>query len=157
MSLTIWKAWIFRDEVMRLLHSKKKNRVFSVFVLLIESGTLYVIMLITDLLVTSLVVGGPESVGRMIDCISGYSTVQFVGIYPTLMIVVLRESIWNQSDDTVDFMSLSATRGTRRSGRVGRGDLEECLREKGKISTLQFRVTEPTSSSSIDRMELGDH
>ncbi|KAF8156483.1 hypothetical protein K438DRAFT_1942796, partial [Mycena galopus ATCC 62051] len=157
MSLTIWKAWIFRDEVMRLLHAKKKNRVFSVFVLLIESGTLYVIMLITDLLVTSLVVGGPESVGRMIDCISGYSTVQFVGIYPTLMIVVLRESIWNQSDDTVDFMSLSATRGTRGSGRVGRGDLEECLREKGKISTLQFRVTEPTSSSSTDRMELGDH
>ncbi|KAJ7436262.1 hypothetical protein B0H11DRAFT_1936851 [Mycena galericulata] len=154
MSLTIWKAWIFRDVVMRSLRSEKKNRVFSVFVLLIESGTLYVIMLITDLLVTSLVVGGSESVGRMIDCISGYSTVQFVGIYPTLMIVVLRESIWNHSDETVDVMSISAARRTRGSGRVGQSDLEGCLGDKGKISALRFAVT--TSRSSMDGMESGE-
>ncbi|KAJ7719832.1 hypothetical protein B0H16DRAFT_1554042 [Mycena metata] len=150
MSLTIWKAWIFRDMVRRALLSEKKNKLFSVFVLLIESGTLYVIMLITDLLVTSLVVGGPESVGRMIDCISGYSTVQFVGIYPTLMIVVLRESIWNQSDDTVDVMSISAASPTRGSGHVGKGDLEGYLGDKGKISTLRFGVAETTSGSSTD-------
>lgn len=76
------------------MRRNKKNRVFSLFVLLIESGTLYVIMLVScppilvasllnqpqiaDLMLTSFVTGGPESVGRMIDCISGYSTVQFV-------------------------------------------------------------------------------
>ncbi|KAJ7786749.1 hypothetical protein B0H14DRAFT_3583119 [Mycena olivaceomarginata] len=155
MSLTIWKAWIFRDMVMHSLRSVKKNKVFSVFVLLIESGTLYVIMLIIDLLVTSLVAGGPESVGRMIDCISGYSTVQLVGIYPTLMIVVLRESIWNHPDDTVDVMTIGATRSTRGSGRVGTGDLEGC--DKGKITTLRFGVAETTRGSSTDRMESGDH
>ena len=58
--------------------------------------------------------------GRIIDCISGYAAVQFVvrttpvellstllftnpapsqGIYPTLLIVVLRESLWNSPDD----------------------------------------------------------
>ncbi|KAJ7840785.1 hypothetical protein B0H13DRAFT_2287012 [Mycena leptocephala] len=162
MSLTIWKAWIFRNTVMSSLRSKKKNKVFSVFVLLIESGTLYVIMLTTDLLVTSLVAGGPESVGRMMDCISGYSTVQFVtefvqGIYPTLMIVVLRESIWNHSDDTVDLMSISVTSRTRGSGRVGKGDLEGCLGDKGKISTMRFGVAETTSGSTTDRLESEDH
>ncbi|KAF7794185.1 hypothetical protein EIP86_005316 [Pleurotus ostreatoroseus] len=50
---------------------------------------------VTDLLVTSYVTGGNETLGRMIDCISGYATVQFVGIYPTLMIVMLRLSVWN--------------------------------------------------------------
>ncbi|KAJ6472506.1 hypothetical protein C8R45DRAFT_1164217 [Mycena sanguinolenta] len=147
MSLTIWKAWIVRDAFMLSLRSEKKSPVFSVFVLLIESGTLYVIMLIIDLLVTSLVVGGPESVGRMIDCISGYSTVQFVGIYPTLMIVVLRESIWNHADDTVDFMPVTVTKRTGGSGRVGWGDLGG---DKGKISTLRFGVAEVTSGSSTD-------
>ncbi|KAJ7480638.1 hypothetical protein FB451DRAFT_1238109 [Mycena latifolia] len=152
MSLTIWKAWIFRDVVLRSLRSKKKNKVFSVFVLLIESGTLYVIMLITDLLLTSLVVGGPESVGRMVDCISGYSTVQFVVRHiPTLMIVVLRESVWNDSDDTVDVMSISVMGHTPGSGRAGRGDLEGRLYDEGKISTLRFGVAEARSSSSTDR------
>ncbi|KAJ6626259.1 hypothetical protein B0H10DRAFT_548388 [Mycena sp. CBHHK59/15] len=143
MSLTIWKAWVLRDIVMRSLRSKKKNRVFSVFVLLIESGTLYVVMLITDLLLTSLVVGGPESVGRMIDCISGYSTVQFVGIYPTLMIVILRESVWNASEDTVDFMSASALRtpGPVRARKDDSHDVE------GRLSTLLFRGADGTASA----------
>jgi hypothetical protein len=35
---------------MSSLRSKKKNKVFSVFVLLIESGTLYVIMLVRGFL-----------------------------------------------------------------------------------------------------------
>lgn len=35
-----------------------------------------------DLLVTSIVEGGPESVGRMIDCIFGFTTVQFVVCMP---------------------------------------------------------------------------
>ncbi|TFK31909.1 hypothetical protein BDQ12DRAFT_568405, partial [Crucibulum laeve] len=95
MILTICKAWILRETLSEILRERKKNRIFTLFVLLIESGTLYVVMLIADLLITSLVTGGPESVGRMITCISGYSTVQFVAIYPTLMIVVLRESVWN--------------------------------------------------------------
>lgn len=74
----------FKDSLM----NRKKNRIFTVFVLLIESGTVYVIMLIADLLVTSLVTGGPESVGRMVSCISGYSSVQFVVcvLYPSQVI-----------------------------------------------------------------------
>ncbi|ESK91856.1 hypothetical protein Moror_10508 [Moniliophthora roreri MCA 2997] len=107
MLLTIWKAWLLREMFVDALRAKKKNKVFSVFVLLIESGTLYVVMLVADLLVTSLVVGGPESVGRMIVCISGYSTVQFVAIYPTLMLVILRESIWNSGDEGLEVMSVS--------------------------------------------------
>jgi hypothetical protein len=71
------------------------------------------------------------------------------------MIVVLRESIWNHPDDTVDVMSIGATRRTRGSGRVGTGDLEGC--DKGKITTLRFGVAETTRGSSTDRMESGDH
>jgi hypothetical protein len=37
---------------------------------------------IIDLLITSLVTGGNETVGRMVDTISGYSTVQFVVCSP---------------------------------------------------------------------------
>lgn len=35
---------------MKAMRNKKKNKVFSLFVLLIESGTLYVIMLVSFLL-----------------------------------------------------------------------------------------------------------
>ncbi|KAI0314350.1 hypothetical protein OF83DRAFT_1063979 [Amylostereum chailletii] len=103
MLLTLLKAWLLREMLVDAFRKKKNNKIFSLFVLLIESGTLYVIMLIADLLVTSFVTGGPESVGRMIDCISGYATVQFVAIYPTLMLVVLRNSVWNASEDTDSF------------------------------------------------------
>ncbi|KAG7093443.1 hypothetical protein E1B28_007121 [Marasmius oreades] len=122
MVLTVWKAWLMRDAFVLALSAKKKNKLFSVFVLLIESGTLYVIMLIADLLVTSLVVGGPESVGRMIICISGYSTVQFVAIYPTLMIVILRESIWNSENEDLDqVMSVSEAQFCGRLGSLESG------------------------------------
>ncbi|KAJ7926809.1 hypothetical protein B0H13DRAFT_1599250 [Mycena leptocephala] len=118
MSLTIWKAW-FVTSVVRSLRSRKKNKIFSVSVLLIESGTLYVIMLTIDLLVTSLVTGGPESAGRMIDCISGYSAVRFVvrshcltvlaliqayfvqGMYPTLIIVVSKATTRHETNDVL--------------------------------------------------------
>jgi hypothetical protein len=73
------------------------------------------------------------------------------------MIVVLRESIWNHSDDTVDIMSISVTSRTRGSGRVGMGDLEGCLGDKGKISTIRFGVAETTSGSTTDRIESEDH
>lgn len=84
---------------------------------------------------TSLVTGGNESVGRMIDCISGYATVQFVvrlqirlyilslkpfqGIYPTLMIVVLRESVWNASDDGSYSLTVSSVNFAPRVTRHG--------------------------------------
>lgn len=76
-----------------------------------------------------MVTGGNESVARMVDCISGYVTVQLVvriytltqptltqtfvvaqGMYPTLMLVVLRESIWNASDDSNTYSAIFATR-----------------------------------------------
>jgi len=107
MLLTLWRAWILRASLAVALRTYKKNRTYTLFVLMIESGTLYVAMLITDLLVTSIVTGGNETVGRMIDCISGYSTVQFVGIYPTLMLVVIRESVWNAPDESIEIMSVS--------------------------------------------------
>ncbi|KAI0085778.1 hypothetical protein BDY19DRAFT_895986 [Irpex rosettiformis] len=101
MLLTIYKAWLLRDLLRLNLYEKRRdNKVLSLFVLLIESGTLYVTALVTDLLVTSYVTGGNETIQRMISCISGYSTVQFVGIYPTLMIVMLRRSVWNRSGDS---------------------------------------------------------
>ncbi|KAJ3974799.1 hypothetical protein EV361DRAFT_597436 [Lentinula raphanica] len=113
MILTIWKAWLIRDEFKHVLRSRRTNRLFSIFVLLIESGTLYVIMLVTDMLVTSYVVGGNESVSRMIGCISGYSTVQFVAIYPTLMLNILRESIWNSPNDDLEVLSVTRQFTTR--------------------------------------------
>ncbi|KAJ3994366.1 hypothetical protein F5050DRAFT_1575759 [Lentinula boryana] len=113
MMLTIWKAWLIRDEFKLIFRNKRTNKLFSIFVLLIESGTLYVIMLVTDLLVTSYVVGGNESVARMISCISGYSTVQFVAIYPTLMLNILRESIWNSPNDNLEVLSVSKQFTTR--------------------------------------------
>ncbi|KIK51003.1 hypothetical protein GYMLUDRAFT_89171 [Collybiopsis luxurians FD-317 M1] len=108
MLLTMWKAWLIRDAFKQSFQNKQKSKVFSIFVLLIESGTLYVVMLIADLIITSYVVGENETVARMISCISGYSTVQLVAIYPTLMLVILRESIWNSSDDDdIEVLSVS--------------------------------------------------
>ncbi|KAI0342962.1 hypothetical protein BDW22DRAFT_1219304 [Trametopsis cervina] len=100
MALTLCKAWLLRDVLIHLHKKTKNSKIISLFVLLIESGTLYVIILVTDLLVTSFVVGDNETVQRMISCISGYATVQFVGIYPTLMIVMLRKSVWNSSEES---------------------------------------------------------
>ncbi|GJE97672.1 hypothetical protein PsYK624_138930 [Phanerochaete sordida] len=107
MLLVLWRAWELRDTLLDVLHRRKAKKVFTVFVLMIESGALYVTMLITDLLVTSLVSGGNETVGRMVDCISGYSTVQLVGIYPTLLVVVLHESLWNSDEGTTQGLAIT--------------------------------------------------
>ncbi|GJE97684.1 hypothetical protein PsYK624_139050 [Phanerochaete sordida] len=107
MLLVAWRAWELRDTLLDVLHRRKAKRVFTVFVLMVESGALYVAMLITDLLVTSLVSGGNETVGRMVDCISGYSTVQLVGIYPTLLVVVLHESLWNSDEATTQGLAIT--------------------------------------------------
>ena len=136
------RSWdrLMRDVLTGVWRRRKANKIFTVFVLFVESGALYVAMLVsgilialshakgmetTDLLVTSFVVGGNESVGRMIDCTSGYSTVQLVvsisieklagnldthlsqGIYPTLMLVILRESVWNAPEDCEFSMAIS--------------------------------------------------
>ena len=69
---------IMREVLLAAYRNKRHNKVLSLFVLLIESGTLYVCALVSDLLVTSYVTGTNETVQRMISCISGYSTVQFV-------------------------------------------------------------------------------
>ncbi|KAI0698352.1 hypothetical protein BC835DRAFT_1269111 [Cytidiella melzeri] len=109
MLLTIVKAWLLRDLLALNLYKKKEDsKILSLFVLLIESGTIYVVMLVADLLITSFVTGGNETVQRMISCISGYATVQFVGIYPTLMIVMLRRSVWNNSESTATIGSRSS-------------------------------------------------
>lgn len=66
MVLTLWQAWyvnIFcdcgghinysaagrtlRDILLNVMHNKKKNKIFALFVLLVESGTLYVVMLVS--------------------------------------------------------------------------------------------------------------
>ncbi|VDB96650.1 unnamed protein product [Peniophora sp. CBMAI 1063] len=109
MILIIWKAWIMREVLLTAYRNKRHNKILSLFVLLIESGTLYVCALVSDLLVTSYVTGNNETIQRMISCISGYTTVQFVGIYPTLMFVMLRESVWNSQDDVQS--SLPSGRG----------------------------------------------
>ena len=67
-----------REVLLAAFRNKRRHRILSLFVLLIESGTLYVCAFVSDLLVTSYVTGTNETVQRMIGCISGYSTVQFV-------------------------------------------------------------------------------
>lgn len=70
MSLILWKAWYvrmlhshgchaqirkydlrtvreLRDALKEVLHQRRVNKVFTLFVLLVESGTLYVIMLVS--------------------------------------------------------------------------------------------------------------
>ncbi|GJE97707.1 hypothetical protein PsYK624_139280 [Phanerochaete sordida] len=139
MILVLWKAWELRAVLLHVLRQRDTNRVFTLFVLMIESGLLYIVMLVNDLLVTSLVAGGNETVGRMVDCISGYATVQLVGIYPTLLIVVLRESLWNsnvaQSQgveiSTVKFEALiPATRGAVHSNAPSRQEKGESPERK---------------------------
>ncbi|GJE97705.1 hypothetical protein PsYK624_139260 [Phanerochaete sordida] len=134
MLLVLWKAWELRAVLLHTLRQRTTNRVFTLFVLMIESGLLYVVMLITDLLVTSFVSGGNETVGRMVDCISGYATVQLVGIYPTLLIVVLRESLWNSSASPVQGLEIStakveastpAARGVLRNNALSRQEKGE--------------------------------
>ncbi|KAF8058536.1 hypothetical protein FPV67DRAFT_1428300 [Lyophyllum atratum] len=147
MLLTMWRAWVLRTSLVLALRTYKKNRTYTLFVLLVESGTLYVIMLVADLLVTSLVVGGPESIGRMIDCISGYSAVQFVGIYPTLMLVVIRESVWNAPDETIELMSVS--RLHVESGVLRSGGLEETRTPGGKPSFPSIRFADNADVSTV--------
>ncbi|KIP02727.1 hypothetical protein PHLGIDRAFT_122215 [Phlebiopsis gigantea 11061_1 CR5-6] len=142
MIIILWKVWLLRDKVMDVWHRRKSNKVFTVFVLCVESGTLYVVMLITDLLVTSLVTGGNETVGRMVDCISGYSTVQLVGIYPTLMLVVLRESVWNASEETGYTLNVSTAHFATRPS----------------LGDISSRTADPTSRrvqfSTIDDVDV---
>ncbi|GLB38063.1 hypothetical protein LshimejAT787_0411140 [Lyophyllum shimeji] len=148
MLLTLWRAWLLRKTLVASLRTHKKNKTYTLFVLLIESGTLYVIMLVADLLVTSLVLGGPESVGRMIDCISGYSAVQFVGIYPTLMLVVIRESVWNAPDESLQIMSVS--RLHLESGNLGPGRKHAAVRENGSersFASIRFASSDDTSTA----------
>ena len=88
---------LIRTVLLESYRQKRHDKILSLFVLLIESGTLYVIVLVrlflygmlsalptasivqvTDLAITSSVTSGNETIGRMIDCISAHSTVQFV-------------------------------------------------------------------------------
>lgn len=90
--------------------------------------------------------GGNETVGRMIDCISGYASVQLVvssfnpsitddtltyvvpkGIYPTLMLVILRESVWNAHGSSAHAMSVN----------------------------MSYRVSEPSPLDSVDVEHTG--
>ncbi|TBU51134.1 hypothetical protein BD310DRAFT_942687 [Dichomitus squalens] len=126
MILVLWKGWQLREALMNEYQRRRENKIFTLFVLMVESGTLYAIMLVTDLLVTSLVTGGNETLGRMVDCVSGYAAVQLVGIYPTLLIVVLGESLWNKPTDssqgpvisTVRFASSNKTHGNTTSSTI---------------------------------------
>lgn len=107
MILVLWRAWQLRDMFADVLQRKKSSRLLTVFALMVESGMLYVIVLITDLLITSLVTGENETVGRMVTCISGYVTVQLVGMYPTLLVIVLHESLWNSNAEETDGLAIS--------------------------------------------------
>lgn len=129
---------------------------------------------------TSLVTGGNESVGRMIDCISGYATVQFVvrlqirlyiyilslkflqGIYPTLMLVVLRESVWNASDDdsysltvsSVNFASHVTRHGGSHAQTVDSGPHRVQFTSAGNLSDAH--PTSPTINSGHGRWSSED-
>ncbi|GJE97702.1 hypothetical protein PsYK624_139230 [Phanerochaete sordida] len=116
MFLVLWKGWQFRDVLVEVFQQRRTNKVFTLFVLMVESGLLYVVMLITDLLVTSIVTGGNETVGRMVDCISGYAAVQLVGIYPTLLVVVLQESLWNAGGQETRGLGVSTVRFATQAG-----------------------------------------
>ncbi|KAJ4463676.1 hypothetical protein C8J55DRAFT_531428 [Lentinula edodes] len=151
MMLTLWKAWSLRSEFKHILRNRRNNKLFSIFVLLIESGTLYVIMLVTDLLVTSYVVGGNESVARMISCISGYSTVQFVAIYPTLMLNVLRESIWNSPNDNLEVLSVSRMQFTTKQLSPLAAAVTYTNNPQRSLATMQF-----AGSTDADTVSLTD-
>ncbi|KAI0034499.1 hypothetical protein K488DRAFT_38072, partial [Vararia minispora EC-137] len=96
MALTFAKAWHLRAGLRGTLRlRRKRSKLLTLFTLFIESGTLYVIMLTAEVVAASFVPDSLETPAEFIDYLFGASSVQIVGIYPTLMIVVLRQSIWN--------------------------------------------------------------
>ncbi|EKM49733.1 uncharacterized protein PHACADRAFT_265383 [Phanerochaete carnosa HHB-10118-sp] len=159
MFLVLWKAWELRETLRDVLYRRKTNKIFTLFVLMVESGTLYVAMLIADLLVTSIVTGGNETVGRMVDCISGYAAVQFVGIYPTLLIVVLRESVWNSATDSTGGVAISAIQFASQNAAAGSTLQSSSQVERGKGSSYKHVLGGAIGSRSRDVHEvvyLGD-
>ncbi|KIP02724.1 hypothetical protein PHLGIDRAFT_283268 [Phlebiopsis gigantea 11061_1 CR5-6] len=104
--LVLWKAWSLREIIEFVWRDGCISKLISLFVLFIESGTIYVLIMTTNLLITSLYgTGLPDSVAGMVDCISKYVTAQLVGIYPTLMLILIRKSLWNLSGEGSAAMS----------------------------------------------------
>jgi len=155
--LVLWKAWELREAVLDVLYRRRTNKIFTLFVLMVESGMLYVVMLITDLLVTSIVTGGNETVGRMVDCISGYAAVQLVGIYPTLLIVVLRESLWNSAGDSTQGLEISTVQFASRNTGTSEGVTRDLARaERGRGGGHEYILGEPRGSGSRSLRQMVD-
>lgn len=115
---------------------------------------LTLLLKVTDLILTTYLTGGNETVGRMIDCLIAYSAVQFIvrallpifilvpltsspsyqGIYPTLMIVTLERSVWNTPAEVHASPPRSALSTMQFSGGAQRAvpfaDLEHARRDR---------------------------
>ncbi|KAK1227903.1 hypothetical protein PQX77_003114 [Marasmius sp. AFHP31] len=95
------KFWSYRQNVGVYLSKSKKGRAEKVFILLVESGIVYSLLWIIQL-VLARIPPPPTFAGQIVQQIFKSATVQLVGIYPTLLIVLvyLQRSLWDSSGNS---------------------------------------------------------
>ncbi|KAJ8092321.1 hypothetical protein PM082_023924 [Marasmius tenuissimus] len=96
-----FKFWSYRRNVRIYLSKSKKSRAEKVLVLFLESGTIYSLLWIV-LLVVACIPPPPTLAGQIVQQIFRAATAQLVGIYPTLLIVLvyLQRSLWDSSGNS---------------------------------------------------------
>ncbi|KAK1216174.1 hypothetical protein PQX77_021201 [Marasmius sp. AFHP31] len=95
------RFWSYRQNVGVYLSKSKKGRAEKLFILLVESGMVYSLLWIVQL-VLARIPPPPTFAGQIVQQIFKSATVQLVGIYPTLLIVLvyLQRSLWDSSGNS---------------------------------------------------------
>lgn len=102
-SLIAYKAWKHQKSIRSNLGSlKRPTKIQKILALLVGSGLLYCILLIT--LIIGIYVNIPGTGGAAVDSIFMAVCVQLAAIYPTLVIVLvsLEKTVWNTTSVVVE-------------------------------------------------------
>ncbi|KAF9257905.1 hypothetical protein L218DRAFT_1005605 [Marasmius fiardii PR-910] len=104
-----YRLWLYRQAVGKYLEGcKQQTRVEKILVLLLETGVIYSLLWVVQLILL-LVPTPPTFAGKVVHQIVTAACVQLVGIYPTLLVVLvyLQRSMWDTAMMTTLIASAS--------------------------------------------------